>query len=109
MPDSTQLPTQLTGGFGQGVGFVHGVCFVASAAASQGTPPLAAGVEMVNTEVLLPDPSQGASHVPVSDQEPTQLTGDFGQGVGFVQGSCLVAPAAASHGAPPLAAGVVTW
>ena len=108
-PVSAQEPTHATAGFGHGVGFEQGTCFVAPLAASQAAPPLAAGVVIVNRDVLIPWPSQGALHWPVSAQEPTQLTGGaLGQGVGFEQGTCFVAPLAASQAAPPWAAGVVT-
>lgn len=107
-PVSAQEPTQFTDGLGHGVGFEQGTSLVAPEAASQAAPPLAAGVKTVNREVLVPVLSQAALHSPTSAQDPAQLTGGLGHGVGFTQGTSLVAPEAASHAAPPFAAGVMT-
>jgi hypothetical protein len=87
---------------------VQGNSLVAPEAASQAAPPFAAGVVTVNSDVLVPALSQAALHSPTSAQEPTQLMGAaFSHGVGFEQATSLVAPAAASQGAPPFSAGVV--
>lgn len=107
-PGGPHAPTQLTG---QGSGLVQGTALVAPLAASQGAPPFASGVVTVNTEVWVPAPWQGPLQGPVGGpQEPTQLTGTGfrGQATWLVQGTCLMAPLAASQGAPPLASGVVT-